>query len=309
MNRRGRTATLVGAGLGVVLLIRAGDRPTLAQVVPRVVMVSVASQDGGQAPTLDASEFEVLVGGERHAVTRLVAPGPVTALFIGDVSKSVVDKTRMRVSIWIDPVSSAAEHFVRALQPGDRGRLMPVAGSQFEAGPAWTVDRQTLAGAARRLVPPGPPVHGSPIWDAVDIALPLFAGERGRKVIVLVTDGRASGNRTHVEEVAARAAAAGVAVSTVELEATPRTLEMIGAPELPSPGRFLQALSRATGGTYSVARVNQEMSVHDPGPLVAAALWQQRSTYLLSIDPAAEEARVGTMEVRLRRPGLTASVR
>ncbi len=307
-----RAGVLVrAAGLGLAVLIGGAAISPLAQTVPQVVMVSVASSDGTSAPPLTADAFEVFTGGERRAVTRVVPPGPVTALFVGDVSKSVVDRTRTRVSTWIDPVSSAAEHFVRALQPGDRGRLMAVAGSTFEAGPAWTADRQVLAAAARRLVPPRPPVSGSPIWDAVDFELPLFANEQGRKVIVLVTDGRASGNRAHVEEVARRAAAAGVAVSTIELEATPKTLEMVGMPDIPTPGRFLRALSLATGGTYSIARVNEEMSVHDPGPLVANALWLRRSTYLLTVDHAADvnASRVDTVDVRLRRSDLRAQVR
>ena len=280
--------------------------PALAQSETGVVQVHVESTDGQPLVELTAADFDLSIGGQPQSILRVTPPGPLTVLFLGDVSKSVVDRTRTRVSTWLDPISSAADHFVRALQPGDRARLMAVAGSYFEAGPAWTTDRQALETAARRLVPVGAPHQGSPIWDAVDLALPLFANEQGRRLIVLVTDGRASGNLAPVEDVAKRAAAAGVAVSMVELEATPRTLEMIGTPNVPSPAPFLRWLASATGGNHHLARVNPEMLVHDPGPLVATALRQQRSTYLLQLSQA--RTPTDSVDVRVRRPGLMARV-
>lgn len=282
-------------------------QPSIAQSETGVVQISVESVDGGPIPELAAADFELVIGGQPQRIVQVIPPGPLTVLFLGDVSKSVVDRTRTRVSTWVDPISSAVDHFVRALQPGDRARLMAVAGSAFEAGPTWTTDRQTLEAAARRLVPTGVPNHGSPIWDAVNLALPLFANEPGRRAIVLVTDGRASGNSLHVEDVAKRAAAAGVAVSVVELEATPRTLEMIGTPDVPSPAPFLRMLAAATGGTYLMARVNPEMLVHAPGPLVMNALHQQRSSYRLQLDTLAG-APAGRVDVRVRRGGLAARV-
>jgi hypothetical protein len=258
-----------------VVLSWAAHGLTVAQTSPRVLQISVTPAAGPSAADLDADDFVVSVGGVPRPVVRVVRPGPLSVLFVGVVSESVVDRTRTQGPTWIDLISSAADDFVRALQPSDRARLMTVGGSQFEAGVS---DRATLAHAARRIVPEGAPQHGSPIWDAVDLALPLFANEPGRKATVLVTDGRASANRADVDEVAGRAAAAGVAVSVVELEATPRTFEMTGSPDIPRPGPFLRTLAAITGGSHLVARVNQAMSVHDPGPLVAAALHEQRST-------------------------------
>ena len=308
-------AVVLMAGLGSIAAIPATGplsarllQPTIAQSDTGVVQIHVESSDGRPIPEWTAADFELVIGGQPQRIARVFPPGPLTVLFLGDVSKSVVDRTRTRVSTWIDPISSAAQHFVRALQPGDRARLMAVAGSSFEAGPTWTTDRQTLEAAARRLVPAGAPNHGSPIWDAVDLALPLFANELGRRAIVLVTDGRASGNSSHVEDVAKRAAAVGVAVSIVELEGTPRTLEMIGTPDVPSPAPFLRMLAAATGGTYLMARVNPEMLVHAPGPLVTNALQQQRSSYRLQLDTVAGAPPAGPVDVRVRRGGLAARV-
>jgi VWFA-related protein len=298
----------IAAILATSLLSAGLPQPTIAQSNTGVVQIHVESSDGRPIPELTAADFELVIGGQPQRIARVIPPGPLTVLFLGDVSKSVVDRTRTRVATWIDPISSAAEHFVRALQAGDRARLMAVAGSAFEAGATWTTDRQTLEAAARRLVPTGAPKQGSPIWDAVDLALPFFANEPGRRAIVLVTDGRASGNSSHVEDVAKRAAEVGVAVSIVELEATPRTLEMIGTPAVPSPAPFLRMLAAATGGTYLMARVNPEMLVHAPGPLVATALRQQRSSYLLQLDSGVGARPTGPVDVRVRRPGLAARV-
>lgn len=311
-----RSGRSVRVPLGLIIAATAGAALS-ARLTPAdpaqsnvgAVQVTVDSADGPPASDLAVTDFEVLVGGQPRPVVRVAPPGPLTVLFIGDVSKSVVDRTRTRVSTWIDPISSAADHFARSLQPGDRARLMSVAGSLFEAGPAWTADRQAIEAAARRLVPAGAPIHGSPIWDAVDIALPLFDNEPGRRAIVLVTDGRASGNLTNFDDVVRRAVAEGVAVSVVELEATPRMLEMIGTPDVPSPSLFLRAAAAATGGTYLLARVNQEMLVHDPGPLVRSVLQQQRSSYLLTFDATALSPSTESVAVRVRRAGFTAHVR
>lgn len=309
MRRAGRPAALAAVvfAAGVVALTGAGHPTgTPAERVILHVMVD-ASEDGVTAP-LTGADFNVLIGGQPQVIVEFMPPPiPLTVLFLGDVSRSVVDRSRVQSSVWIDPISSAARHFVDALQPRDRVRLMTVAGDHFNTGPAWTNDQADLQEAVRRLDTGNRGPRASPIWDGVDLAVPLFRGEAGRLAIILVTDGRASGNRADLDEAATRAMRAGVAVATIQLEATPRTLEIIGEPPLPDPAPLLERLSSLTGGVSIVARVNPQLRIHDPGPHVTAVLERLRQSYALHV--SVEDPGDRSVEVRARRPRTTVHVR
>ena len=111
-------------------------------------MMVEASGDG-VLPPLTEADFDVLIGGQPRVIVELMPPPtPLTVLFLGDVSRSVVDRSRVQSSVWIDPISSAARHFVGALHSGDRARLMTVAGDHFNAGPVWSNDQRVLQEAA-----------------------------------------------------------------------------------------------------------------------------------------------------------------
>ena len=99
----------------------------------------------------------------------------------------------------------------------------------------------------------------------------------GRRAVVLVTDGRASGNRQGPEESGARAIAAGVIVSVVgeDWEMTLRQDGQTGV--IVRPGAALEWIANATGGLY----VQDNATPTAPGPILGRLLADLQERYTL----------------------------
>lgn len=84
---------------------------------------------------------------------------------------------------------------------------------------AWTTDsaalRRWLTQAVSASDVSASRYGPSPIWDTAGAAVDSIATASGPRDVILITDGRASGNREASTEIAARARAAGVRVSTI----------------------------------------------------------------------------------------------
>jgi Mg-chelatase subunit ChlD len=137
------------------------------------------------------------------------------------------------------------------LQPNDRVRLGAVANTVTTT--AWlTADPAARRDAARRVlnVPDAQRYGTSPLWDAVDAAVGALESEPGRRGVILLTDGRASGNVKGLSDVTRRAVAAGVAVSIIDVGLTIVLREEGSLPVQLRPDAPLRALAELTGGRY-----------------------------------------------------------
>jgi Mg-chelatase subunit ChlD len=135
-------------------------------------------------------------------------------------------------------VPAAASALADALEPGDVARVGTF-GSDITIDPAPLGDPAAIRTAAAAL---GERIGGpSPLWDALDAAARALAASDGRRAIVVVTDGRTSGNRLGFEDTRAALARAGVPVFVVSLDKSDRAL--------PDPGARLERIAAATGGT------------------------------------------------------------
>jgi hypothetical protein len=180
--------------------------------------------------------------------------------------------------------------FVQHLGPSDRARIGSVAKS-LTLSPLLTTDHGLLNHAAgdvlnvRQADRYGP----TPLWDAIDEGVTVLASEPGRRAIILVTDGMATGNTHGLDEVIQRAVAANVSVSVVceawlasfrsnrpsfhmiDRTGSPWTLmrSTFGKP----PEANLKKLTTATGGIFVVD--GEKGQIPDPGawlPRVLAGL-------------------------------------
>jgi len=139
----------------------------------------------------------------------------------------------------------------------------------------------------------------SPIWDAVDAATDVLASHAGQRVIILVTDGRATGNRKSLAAVIDHAMRSDVAVTVIPRGfATP----MFTPPDVTAnaPGVNLMAMANATGGLF--------LSGGTQTSLFARALNQLHHSYMIGFAPP-PDGTAHRLQVRVRRAGAQAHVR
>jgi hypothetical protein len=157
--------------------------------------------------------------------------------------------------------------FVQGLAPADRAAVGLVSGGVRFSG--VTADRRELSAAVRTLMLPSADARRgpSPLWDALDQALPLAAaGAGGRAAIVLFTDGKSAGNVKGLDDVIDRARQLGVRISAV-VEG-PGTALLARSRMTPDPAGPIERLTEATGGTTLLDRPVDPRQ-RNPGPMVS----------------------------------------
>ncbi|MEZ5319424.1 MAG: hypothetical protein R2752_18635 [Vicinamibacterales bacterium] len=164
------------------------------------------------------------------------------------------------------PLWGPIREFRDALQPGDRATIGAVTdrlilepgfadtGAQFEAS-AWRL--LAKADAAVRWTT-------TPLWDAVDASITALESAPPPRLVVLVTDGRATGNRLGLDEVARHAVSAGVSVHIV------LGLDQDGDPAI-RPSSEARRLAESTGGlfeSYAFVRTSPGREIEGPAARV-----------------------------------------
>lgn len=278
--------------------------------------VLVIGPNGEPVIDLTAEEFEVVSDGAVVTIASFgSAPAELAVALLLDVSTSQPLK-RYEVH------TAMAESWLPSLRVGDRARMGSI-GEPTVFGPWLSGDRAANLTAARALVdraPAGP----SPIWDATDAAVQIVAPEAGAKMVVLVTDGRSAANRLSVDDVVTRAVAANVAVSSVSEGSEQYLPQSGGAAARVRSDVSLRRLAGETGGLFvedgaarrvTSARIDPFAYVREmvntpnrPGPLLARIMSLMRQRYRLSFAAAAGDG-THTLDIRVRRPGLTVYAR
>jgi hypothetical protein len=276
-----------------------------------MLYASVEAPNGVPLESLTRDDFEVVSAGVSQPLAT-VSPGPLAlhTLLVADLTTSVTGRLRgVWVTPWPEAFSLAADRLITDLRTVDRARVMGMIGPRFIPSTSWSSDRLALQRALRVFAGPADGlVEPSPLWDAVDEALTLFPPAAGRHAMVLVTDGRASGNRASLAEVSQRAMLTGVAVSIVELDPQPRSLGIPHSEHLPGPAALLQRLAATSGGVYRFVSPDLRGN-HNTRMAVGQILDLMRTSYVLTFVPPAEGPAVRTVEVRINRPGLTVRAR
>ncbi len=277
---------------------------------PVSVYAAVEAANGIALEGLTREDFEVVSGGV--AVPLLgVSGGPMAlhTVLVADLTTSVTGRLRgVWVTPWPEAFSLAADRLITDVRTADRARFLAILGAQLTSSPAWSNDRLTLQRGLRVFAAPEGPVEPSPIWDAVDEALALFPRDAGRRAVLLVTDGRASGNRASLAEVSERAMLAGVAVSVVELDPRSPSLSIPHSERLPGPAALLQRLAAQSGGIYRFVSPDLRGN-HNTRTAVGQILDLMRTSYLLTFTPPADGPAIRTLDVRVKRPGLVTRAR
>jgi VWFA-related protein len=144
-----------------------------------VTLPVIASDRGGRhVADLKAEEFAVAEDGAEQKVAFFAAvAAPFSVVLLIDTSASTtVEKLRQ--------VQDAAVAFTEQLRPGDRVKVVSFDDALRDLS-GFTGDRAVLA-AAIRATRPG---SGTRLYDAFDVAFRALRPLKGRKAVVMLTDG------------------------------------------------------------------------------------------------------------------------
>ena len=141
------------------------------------VPVIATDRSGLYVPDLKREEFTVFEDGVKQDVSFFATvSAPFHVVFMLDTSASTQEKLRV--------IREAAKAFVELLQPADRVKIISFDEVVRDLN-EFTNDRLALVSAINRTKSG----EGTKLYDAVDLALNAIRPIRGRKAIVLFTDG------------------------------------------------------------------------------------------------------------------------
>jgi Ca-activated chloride channel family protein len=270
---------------------------------PELIDVAVEGPDGQAVSSLTEHDFDIIVAGTPRPIESFAAgtDQPLSLVLLFDISSSM--QAMVKRSIIRQGVE---EFFLDRVLPEDRVQVGAF-GRQIAIGPPIAGNPRALMRAIEKALDPkeadtyGP----SPIWDAIDAAIEALAPASGRRAVIVVTDGRATGNRNGPEAVGDRAVAAGVTVSALG-----EVWEMVLRQDANTgvrvrPGAALEWIATTTGGLY----VADDGTRPAPGPLLQRLLADLHGRYTLGFTPPMRDGKTHALEVRVKRPGVTLRAR
>jgi len=287
---------------------------------------TVLRQDGTPVRELRREDFRVLEDGVPQAVEHFDASNEAANVaLVMDASPSVLrDMAEMK---------AAARTLAVALEAQDEVAVVAFDADAYLLLP-FSRDREALEKAIEQVsVARGPsPKRGSNIYEAVYlVAQELFRGRKGRKTIVLLTDGQDSGlgltwspesalprtgdasGRLTFEDVARALASAGVEMQAVSTQPRPKgmtenwlaahrngTLITAKARELEMPHYtlYLAELVRRAGGRIYFLREIETLST-----IYRRIAENLRAQYTLGYYPAAGAGMRGWRMLKVELPG------
>lgn len=248
------------------------------------VFATVLDRSGAPVEGLGAADFTLFDNGKPQRIEKfeLVRDLPLTVGLVLDTSGS------MRESI--GEAKRAASGFLRTVMtPKDRGFAVG-----FSDRPALLMPLTADPGALEIAFRDLPAYGNTSLHDALVYALYQFRGIRGRKAMVLLSDGDDTSSLVAFHDALAYAQRSGVAIYTIGLD--------VGAGSI-GIRRKLQELAEETGGrVFYIEKATELVGVYEQ---IEREL---RSQYLLAFspDPPAAEGERHTLEVKVGRSGLKA---
>jgi Ca-activated chloride channel homolog len=297
-------------------VFRAGTR-----TVP--VYATVTDADGRLVPDLGKDDFEIDDNGKPQTITVFSSDvQPIMVVMMLDRSGSMVGNFRR--------VQEAAEQFVTRMLPADKGRIGSFS-YRVQVDPrTFTNDHDELLRILRsELQEPGP----TPLWNAVAVGMTALLHEEGRRVVLVFTDGADNPGNLRATNVSLggvmkRAREEDVMVYAVGL-AGRMPMGGIGhrggwsgrgggwgsyPPPPPGGGRppgreqkpdeGLAKIAAESGGGYF-----ELTSADDLGATFARVAEELHRQYAMGFSPEKLDGKTHKLEVRVRRPGMTARAR
>lgn len=245
------------------------------------VYATVTNERGEPVGGLTAADFRVAEDGRPQSVSTFAA---------GEFPLSVVvalDRSFSMAGARLDTAKRAASAFIQALRPEDEVSVLAV-GSEIE-----TITPPVPARDAARTAWDAITVWGStPLYDATRRAIDAVQTRKGRRALLIISDGVDRGSETSAAEAIAYARRSDVLVYPVA----------VGTDRVPE----LTELANVTGA--------RSIAVTDPKQLEAALAGvakELRMQYLLGYVPARDNNAAGwhSIDVQVTRPGVRVRAR
>ena len=175
-----RVPVAVLTGIALTIAIVDGQEATFRTGVHTVpVYASVVDRTGRLVSNLARDDFEIYDNGRLQKLTLFANDvQPITIVIMLDRSGSMARH--------FDLVRDAAGEFVASLHQADQARIGSFGNRIQIDPPEFTSDRAELIRILRdNLQDAG----ATPLWDATSVAMTALAQEKGRRVVLVFTDG------------------------------------------------------------------------------------------------------------------------
>ena len=248
------------------------------------LFTSVLDKRGRPVTELTAGDFRVLEDGTEQAVRRFdeMDALPIHAGVMIDTSASMLEELR-------DAEAAADRFFREVLTPLDRAAVITFADAPRLAV-RFTNNLEVLAGGLAGLKAEGE----TRLHDSLAFALHYFSGVRGKRALILLSDGDDSESHYRFDEVLEYARRTGVAIYAIGLNVPANPVDA---------GVHLDQLARETGGrSFRIRRANELTSVYE------TIRQELRSQYLLAYQSSRLDGSRAFREitVEVQRTGLSA---
>ena len=281
----------------VAILLRPAFADPIAQPTAPdtsvVLHVTVTDQDQRIVASLAKDDFEIYDNGKVQTITSFdVNPQPLNLVVMLDTSGSMAAARGV-----IESASRAANELLMRLSVEDKG-LVGSFNDKITFRPAggFTGSVELLQNGLKQL-PVGYPTR---LYDALGETIERLETTRGRRAIVVLTDGDDNSSKLYAGEIEKRARIAEVAIYGIGI-----VTEYINEQGRirSSPGRDLKNLCAESGGTMAVLKNSAEW-----GQAFVRIAEELHSQYAIGFTPQADR-KVHKLDVKLKKPGLTARAR
>jgi len=281
----------LAAAVLVIASVSAQDRQPF-RVSTNTVALYATVTDGERrlVPDLIREDFEVYDNGKLQTLTSFDnKPLPITVIVMLDTSGSM--------TLSLDLVKSGAEQFLIRMLPEDVG-MVGAFNDKIEFHPDhFTSNRDELVGLLKELD------FGYPtrLYDAINQSMAQLRGIKERKVVLVFTDGEDTASKLGAGEMTNRARVEDVMIYSIGLENT----YFNGQQRVrSSPDRGLKKLSEETGGGFYLLKKTDEL-----GATFTRIAQELHSQYVLGFTPQVLDGKVHKLDVKVRKPSMTARAR
>jgi Ca-activated chloride channel family protein len=271
------------------------------------IYTTVVADDGTLVPNLTKDDFEVFDNARPQTLT----------LFDNSVQKiSIVIMLDMSGSMTgnIPTLRQAAVQMFTRLLPDDKARIGNF-GDRITVSPTFTNNVDDLIRALYLDLVPG---GATPLWGSVNVAMTALAHVDGRRVVLVMTDGKDTRGQPSLADVANRAEVESYMVYGIGMASSDGFGGGSGGyhgrfggggyarggygGDAPDPG--LRTLAGDSGGGYVELHRADQL-----GPAFARVADELHHQYLLGYAVPEFDGKMHQIDVRVRKPGMTSRAR
>ncbi len=278
--------------LAAAVLVPASPDAQRIKVSTQTVPIYATVVDGERRLVADLlrEDFEVYDNGKLQTLTNFENEvTPFTAVVMLDTSGSM--------TLNLDFVKHAAEEFLLRMLPEDKAKVGAF-NDKIQVLPRdepFTNNRDRLIGILQEGLDFGYPTR---LWDAVDEAVAHLESQEGRRVVLVFTDGDDSASKLGLGDVLERAREKDMMVYAIGLQSD----YWNGQTRVRTrPDRGLRRIAEETGGGFFELTKKDDL-----GPTFTRVAQELHSQYVLGFSPAVLDSKVHKLDVKVKRPGMTA---